>query len=74
MLFKRADRPRTSSVAHAASLSQLDLRHQVSKLNPQGSRQRLDRLQADRPLPSFDQADVGPMEPSGVRQSLLTQF
>lgn len=51
-----------------------DFGHQFSRLNPQGSRERLDRLQADRSLPPFDQADVGPMKPSGVRQSFLAQF
>jgi hypothetical protein len=48
-------------------------RHQFRRLDPERAREGLDRLQPHGPLAALDEADMGPVEPRGVRQSFLAE-
>lgn len=50
-----------------------DLRHQFRRLHFEGLRERLDRLQPDRPLSPLNEADVGAVEASGFPEGFLTE-
>lgn len=68
------DYPRNALAVESSRSAELDRWHQGRGLHPQCLGKGLDCLQPHRSLPTFNQADVGPVKLSGVRQRFLAQF
>jgi len=52
---------------------QLDVRHELRRLNPECDGESLDGFQTDGTLPSLDQGDVRAVEMGSISQFLLRQ-